>query len=57
MTRRRLTCGRFSPFIGIKDVEFVYAEGLAIGEASRLQALSSAHAQIDAMVTPALEAA
>lgn len=47
----------FLGFIGIDDVEFVYAEGLAIGEASRQQALSSAHSRIDALLEAALEAA
>ena len=32
----------FLAFLGIEDVEFVYAEGLAMGEARRLQALESA---------------
>ena len=37
----------FLAFLGITDVEFVYAEGLAIGEASKAKALSHARAQIE----------
>ena len=39
----------FLGFLGITDVEFVYAEGLAIGEASREAAVAKAHEQIDAL--------
>lgn len=37
----------FLAFIGLTDVEFVYAEGLAISEASRNQALAAANSAID----------
>jgi FMN-dependent NADH-azoreductase len=40
----------FLAFLGIADVEFVYAEGLAISETSREAALSKARDQIDRMV-------
>ena len=36
----------FLEFIGISDVEFVYAEGLAMGESTKAQALSSANRSI-----------
>ncbi len=39
----------FLAFIGITDVEFVYAEGLAMGEEGKQAALSLAHSQIDAL--------
>jgi FMN-dependent NADH-azoreductase len=39
----------FLAFLGITDVEFVYAEGLAIGEATREAALAKAHEQIEAL--------
>jgi len=38
---------QFLAFIGITDVEFVYAEGLALGEQSRAAALSAAGARIE----------
>ena len=47
----------FLGFVGIADVEFVYAEGLAISEASRNKALDEAHAQIADLIEPELEAA
>jgi len=37
----------FLRFVGISDVEFIYAEGLAIGTERRESALSGARAQID----------
>ena len=37
----------FLRFIGIEDVEFVYAEGLALGEAPREKALASANIAIE----------
>jgi FMN-dependent NADH-azoreductase len=37
----------FLRFVGISDVEFVYAEGLAIGAESRESSLSGARAKID----------
>jgi FMN-dependent NADH-azoreductase len=40
----------FLAFLGITDVEFVYAEGLAISETSRNAALSKAQAQIERLV-------
>ena len=36
----------FLAFIGITDVEFVYAEGLNMGEESKSAALAAAHAQV-----------
>jgi FMN-dependent NADH-azoreductase len=36
----------FLAFLGVTDVEFVYAEGLAIGETSRTEALASARASL-----------
>ncbi len=41
-------------FLGMTDVEFVHAEGLAISEASREQSLAQAYARIDALFEPAL---
>jgi FMN-dependent NADH-azoreductase len=38
---------QFLAFIGIDDADFVYAEGLALGEASVQSSLSGAHAAID----------
>ena len=37
----------FLNFIGIRDIEFVYAEGLAKGEDKRRQALDSARQVIE----------
>jgi FMN-dependent NADH-azoreductase len=37
----------FLAFIGIDDVEFVYAEGLAMGEASKITALAAAQRSIE----------
>jgi len=39
----------FLRFIGIDDVEFVYAEGLAMGEASKSQALANAEKSIQSI--------
>jgi FMN-dependent NADH-azoreductase len=47
----------FLAFLGMDDVEFVYAEGLAVSEASKQQALAKAHDGIDRLVAPALKAA
>ena len=47
----------FLAFIGIDDVQFVYAEGLAISAASRERALSRTHADIDELLEPELAAA
>jgi FMN-dependent NADH-azoreductase len=41
----------FLRFIGIEDVEFVYAEGLAMGEAPRDASLAKAHAAIATLAT------
>ena len=40
----------FLGFIGITDVEFVYAEGLSMGEESKYAGLNSAHAQLARIV-------
>jgi FMN-dependent NADH-azoreductase len=40
----------FLRFIGIEDVEFVYAEGLAMGDASKEKALLAANAAIAQIV-------
>jgi FMN-dependent NADH-azoreductase len=40
----------FLAFLGITDVEFVYAEGLAISDTSRNAALSKARAEIERLV-------
>jgi FMN-dependent NADH-azoreductase len=37
-------------FLGMTDVQFVYAEGLAMGPQAEQEALASAHAQIDEAV-------
>jgi FMN-dependent NADH-azoreductase len=42
----------FLAFLGMDDVEFVYAEGLAISEASKQQGIARAQAQVDALVEP-----
>ena len=47
----------FLAFIGIDDVQFVYAEGLAISAASRERALSRSHADIDELVESELATA
>ena len=48
---------QFLGFLGIEDVEFVYAEGLATGEESKQTALAQARRAIDALVEqPALAA-
>ncbi|HWY73016.1 MAG TPA: FMN-dependent NADH-azoreductase [Burkholderiaceae bacterium] len=38
-------------FLGMKDVQFVYAEGLAMGPEAEQQALASAHAQIEEVLS------
>src|SRR3977135_271678 len=43
----------FLSFLCVDDMEFVYAEGLAISEASKEQGLDRARAHIDALVEPA----
>jgi FMN-dependent NADH-azoreductase len=45
---------QFLGFLGIADVEFVYAEGLALGDATKLAALNSAHEAIARLNTPSL---
>jgi FMN-dependent NADH-azoreductase len=40
----------FLAFVGMNDVEFVYAEGLAVSETAKLRALAGAHARIDRLV-------
>jgi FMN-dependent NADH-azoreductase len=42
----------FLRFIGIEDVEFVYAEGLAMGDEPKARALEKAHAAIHALPVP-----
>jgi FMN-dependent NADH-azoreductase len=41
-------------FVGMSDVEFVFAEGLAMGSAAKEQALAKASAQAEALAVPAL---
>ena len=43
---------QFLGFLGMDDVEFVYAEGLAIGEASKNAALARAERAIERLVAP-----
>lgn len=43
-------------FVGITDIEFIYAEGLAMGDEPRTRALAAAQASIDALRTPAVAA-
>lgn len=43
---------QFLGFLGIEDVEFVYAEGLAIDEASRQAALQRAQEHIERLAEP-----
>ena len=47
----------FLGFLGMDDIEFVFAEGLAMGDAAKQQALARAHAEIDALFEPELAAA
>jgi FMN-dependent NADH-azoreductase len=47
----------FLSFLGMSDIEFVYAEGLAISEASKQQGITRANAAIDALAEPELAAA
>ena len=44
----------FLGFLGITDVEFVYAEGLAMGEAPRAAAVAGAERAIDKLTAPVL---
>jgi len=48
---------QFLAFLGITDVEFVYAEGLAMGAASKEQSLAKAHAEVDRLGSAQLVAA
>jgi FMN-dependent NADH-azoreductase len=47
----------FLSFLGMSDIEFVYAEGLAISEASKQQSLARAEARIDRLAQSELAAA
>ena len=47
----------FLRFLGMADVEFVYAEGLALGEDPRESALAGAHRRLAELATPATLAA
>lgn len=47
----------FLGFIGITEVDFVYAEGLSISEESKNASLAQAHRKISHIVTPAAIAA
>ena len=47
----------FLSFIGMDDIEFVYAEGLAISEASKQKGIARAEAAVDALAEPELAAA
>ena len=47
----------FLAFLGMDTVEFVYAEGLAMGEERKQNTLAIAHAAIERLVTPELIAA
>lgn len=40
----------FLGFLGLTDIEFVYAEGLAVGEASRTESLARAHVAIARLI-------
>ena len=44
-------------FLGMKRIEFVYAEGLAMGEERKHRALAAAHAAIERLTEPELAAA
>ena len=46
----------FLAFLGITDVEFVHAEGLAMGEEPRAKGLAAARASVDLLVTVPLAA-
>jgi FMN-dependent NADH-azoreductase len=47
----------FLRFLGVEDVEFVYAEGLAMGEEPKARGLSKAHDAIRALNAPLAAAA
>ena len=40
-------------FMGMKEVEFVYAEGLAISDANKLQSIERANGQVDQLMPQA----
>jgi FMN-dependent NADH-azoreductase len=42
----------FLAFLGMNDVEFIYAEGLAVSETAKHQGIARANAQIDRLVRP-----
>jgi FMN-dependent NADH-azoreductase len=42
----------FLAFLGMNEVEFIYAEGLAVSEVVKHQAISRANAQIDRLMKP-----
>ena len=42
----------FLRFLGIEDVEFVYAEGLALGDAPRAESLERATIAIERLAAP-----
>ncbi len=46
----------FLSFIGLSDIVFVYAEGLAISEASKASGIARAQAAVDALAEPELAA-
>jgi len=47
----------FLGFIGITDVDFVYAEGLAISDASKAASIAKAHREIEQITAPVALAA
>ncbi|MDQ3024976.1 MAG: hypothetical protein M3R58_00515 [Pseudomonadota bacterium] len=47
----------FLAFLGIVDVDFVYAEGLALGDAPQAQSLALAHRAIEARAGDAIREA
>jgi FMN-dependent NADH-azoreductase len=47
----------FLAFLGMADIEFVHAEGLAISEESKKQGIAKAHAAIERLAAPLLAAA
>lgn len=42
----------FLAFLGLEDVEFVYAEGLAVSESARQQGIARAQADVDRLAEP-----
>jgi FMN-dependent NADH-azoreductase len=47
-----LDAERFGAFLGITDVQFVYAEGLAIGEAQKQAAIAGAQRALRELAQP-----